>query len=324
VIHAPRITPPPDGFALHVAPPEGETGEATVQQTATPTPHVAPVASSIAQAPTSTETSAPTAVASSVSVTPTVGDGWSATPAFYTPAPAPPLTDAALALAGTIEAEFGVRVLTEGQDWGEGEAEQVRNLAAVSYALASVPEGVLSAANANSAGPLTFLSNSSGRTEDGWQPYGDRAANFYTNEDRGPAGRTAANQVVLQPGSASQTIAHEVVHAYQMRGLAPGDYVSALLTPEMKSFMATTGWRQLAPDDEVRAAGGSWEAINALFVYEGRFLEYTNQYGDRVTLFAPNPLEAFAEAAGLYYAHPDGTTLPDWPDYWDWFDANIG
>ena len=43
-----------------------------------------------------------------------------------------------------------------------------------------------------------------------------------------------------------------------------------------------------------------------------------------LSLFAPNPLEAFAEAGGLYYAHSPSTTLPDWPEYWAWFAANVG
>ena len=43
-----------------------------------------------------------------------------------------------------------------------------------------------------------------------------------------------------------------------------------------------------------------------------------------LSLFAPNPLEAFAEAGGLYYAHSAATTLPDWPEYWAWFAANVG
>jgi hypothetical protein len=217
-----------------------------------------------------------------------------------------------------------VRVLTEGQFWGNGEADQLRYLGALERALQSVPAGVLSAVNANAGGRLTFASNNSGRTEDGWQPYGDRAANFYCNEDRDASGQHAANQIVLQPGSGSQTIAHEIMHAYQSRGQAPGDYVSALLSAEMKSFMAAAGWRQLGTDDEVRAAGNSWASVNALFVYEGRSTSYVNEYGTTVGLYSPNPLEAFAEAGGLYYGRSEATALPDWPEYWAWFAANVG
>jgi hypothetical protein len=43
-----------------------------------------------------------------------------------------------------------------------------------------------------------------------------------------------------------------------------------------------------------------------------------------VNLHAPNPLEAYAEAAGLYYARSVATELPGWPEFWGWFDANLG
>jgi hypothetical protein len=115
-----------------------------------------------------------------------------------------------------------------------------------------------------------------------------------------------------------------MMHAYQLRGQAPGDYVRALLTPEMKSFMQATGWTQLVSDDEVMADAQSWEAVNADYSYDGRELAYPNEWGDLAMLFTPNPLEAYAEAGGLYYAHSSGTTLPDWPEYWGWFAANVG
>jgi hypothetical protein len=186
-----------------------------------------------------------------------------------------------------------------------------------------MPGNVLSAVNA--ARPLTFLSNRGGRTEAGWQPYGDREANFYCNEDRTFSGPVAANQVVLQPGANSQTIAHEMIHAYQMRNSGPGDYAAALLTPEMKSFMEATGWVQTGSDADVRAAAaGGWDSLDTLYEYHGRSLGYTNEFGTPMTLYAPNPLEAYAEAGGLYYGHASSLTLPDWPEYWAWFEANLG
>lgn len=276
------------------------------------------------EAPIPAITATATPVVPSVSATPTIDGAWSATPIYTTPEPSGPLSPAAMQLRASIEARYGVRVLVDGQSWGDDGDSQLRNLGAVEAALANIPANLLASVNANGGGALTVLSNSGGRTEDGWQPYGDREANFYCNEDRDADGQHAANQVVLQPGSNAQTIAHEIMHAWQTRNSAPGDYISALLTPDMKSFMAATGWTQLASDDDVRAAGGSWASLNAMFSYNGRATTYVNEYGTTVSLFAPNPLEALAEAGGLYYAHSAGTTLPDWPEYWAWFAANAG
>jgi hypothetical protein len=103
----------------------------------------------------------------------------------------------------------------------------------------------------------------------------------------------------------------------------PGAFVAALLTDEMKSFMQTTGWKQLTSDDEILAtSGGSWDGINSLFSYDGPALLFTNEFGAVSELYAPNPLEALAEAAALYYTHE--SPLPGWGAYWDWFAANLG
>jgi hypothetical protein len=274
---------------------------------------------------TDSPTAEPTAVEPSVTLPPTIDGAWISTPGVaITPAPTTEVGDPVASMVGSIEAQYGVRVLTGGQDWGADEASQLRNLRAVSTALASMPGNVRAANAASLGGPLTFLSNNTGSTEGGWQPYGARAANFYSNEDIVAGTQVVANQVVLQPGSTAQTIAHEMMHAHQLRGLSAGDYAGALLTPEMKSFMQATGWTQLVSDDEVRADAGSWDSLNADFSYGGLPLAYHNEYGETSTLFAPNPLEAYAEAGGLYYAHSAGTTLPDWPEYWGWFSTNVG
>jgi hypothetical protein len=295
------------------------------------TPVVTLTAATEAPAPSATETastvttvtSTPTAIASSISATPNVGEAASATPLATAPVTSSELTAAAAALAQSIELQYGVRILTPGQDWGADEDMQLRNIGAVGEAIAGVPTGVRAATS--TSGPLTFLSNHAGITEAGWAPYGAREANFYSNEDISASGRIAANQIVLQPGSGSQTIAHEIMHAYQMRDSAPGGYTLALLTPEMKSFMQATGWTQTGTDDEVRAAiSGGWDEINALFKYDGRALMYSKEFGDSMTLFAPNPLEAYAEAGGLYYGHSSRITLPGWAEYWDWFQTNVG
>lgn len=288
-----------------------------------PTPTVgAVIAGATESAATATATAPPPPIASSATQSPVIGDAISATP--NAPAPSTSTLDpVADALRTSIESQYGVRILTSGQDWGADKGLQLRNIGAIGSALSSLPTGVRVATN--SSLPLTFLSNHSGMTEAGWEPYGAREANFYSNEDVSTSGRAAANQVVLQPGSNSQTITHEIMHAYQMLGIAPGQYALALLTPDMKSFMQATGWTQLGSDDDVRAAAGSgWDALNAMFQYNGRPLTYQNEFGDSLSLFIPNPIEAYAEAGGLYYGHSSALTLPEWPEYWDWFSAHLG
>lgn len=271
----------------------------------------------------SQETDRAPATTTTLTPTPTVGEGISATPAAFAPDAVPALAPAASTLVAQIESEHGVRIQTEGQNWGADESDQLRNLGAVEDALAALPVSLMDEVRIGTGGVLTLLSNDHGRTMDGWQPYGDRAANFYTNEDQGQAGRHASNQVVLQPGSSKHTVAHEVVHAYQLRDVDPGAFIAALLTNEMESFMQATGWKQLASDDEILAtSGSSWDGINDLFVYDGPSLLYTNNFGGTSELYAPNPLEAFAEAAALYYTHE--SPLPGWEAYWDWFAVNLG
>ncbi len=293
------------------------TGAATATEIPTPAP--SPQITDAASVAPTVEPATLSATAS-----PTVDGAWSATPSVSTPAPGTDLAASAAALATSLESQYGVRIVTAGQGWGADEAAQLRNIGAVGAALAAAPSSVRSAVANNAGGALTYLSNGGGRTEAGWQPYGALQANYYSNEDVVAGNHVAANQIVLQPGSTAQTVAHEMMHAYQLRGEAPGDYAGALLAPEMKSFMQATGWQQTASDEQVRAAARqSWETLDADFMYSGRALTYTGENGDMLSLFAPNPLEAFAEAGGLYYAHSAATTLPDWPEYWAWFAANV-
>lgn len=275
--------------------------------------------------PTTGSTQPPTPTALSTSTNPPViTDAPTTGTTTAPPAPATTAPLSAAAVARQIGNDFGVVVITDGQDWGSDEQSQHRNLGALRTALIAMPDSLVAQIAAGPGGPLTFLSNNNGRTVDGWQPYGDRAANFYTNEDRGANGSRQSHQIVLQTGSGAQTIAHEMAHAYQMIGVGTGEYVDSLLTDDMKSFMAATGWVQLVSDDELRAnADQSWATINGMFRYEGRNLTYINEFGTSVSLYTPNPIEGYAEAAGLYYAHGAGS-LPDWSEYWSWFDANLG
>lgn len=314
----PADTPSPD-----------ETTAVTQPATATPIVTQAPTvtASGIA-----TDPAGPT-VASSVSTTPTltptttptIGEPWSATPVPYTPAPSTTLATTAAELVAAIEDEWGIDVVTSGQDWGTSEADQLRNLGELAGALEMLPGAIVADATHNDHGTLAVLSNNHGRTLSGWQPYGDRAANFYTNEDWAGSSRQESSQIVLQPGTDRMTIAHELLHSYQMRDVQPGSYGLALLTPEMSDFMTATGWVQLVSDDELEdMLHRPWDEIEDLYRYEGSDLTYTSSSGYKVQAYTPNPIEAFAVVGALYYAAPEGTELPDWPEYWDWFDANLG
>jgi len=295
---------------------------------ATAAPAATDAASSIA-APTATtsvtatEPATPT-LAPAVSAAPTLGEAWSATPYLYTPAPDAALSPAAFDLLTEIESKWGVRVVIAGQDWGVDETAQVRNLGALAGALASLPASVVSLATDNSHGSLSVLSNEAGRTLAGWQPYGDGAANFHTTEDWDGNVRSVASQIVLQTGADRVTIAHELLHAYQMSDAPSGSYGQALTTTEMNSFMAATGWVQMVSDEELQSrVHGSWDEIAAMFRYEGPGLSYVSETGETLQAFTPNPIEAFAAVGALIYAAPDGTELPDWPEYRRWFESNL-
>jgi hypothetical protein len=246
-------------------------------------------------------------------------------PAYEPPAPAPPIALDAAALAAQAEELFGVHIVLEGQDWGADETEQLRNIGAVVSAMQLLPRTVTSSVASHPHGPLTILSNREGRTLDAWKPYGDRSLSFYTNVDQGVSGYRPANQVVLATGADRMTVAHEVLHAYQFRNVGPQDYALAYLDEEMRSFMAMAGWRQLASDDDIRAGRNqNWETINNFHVYEGADLWYVDAAGSSVQLRLPNPIEAFAVIGALYYARPHGMLLPEWPEYWAWFDLRLG
>jgi len=148
---------------------------------------------------------------------------------------------------------------------------------------------------------------------------------YYTNSDQGPGGYHAANQVVLSVGATSSSIGHEILHAYQARGVGPDEYALSLLQPEMRSFMLATGWRQIGTDEQVRAAKDQpWSVLNALYVYEGSPLKYsTGSGGGSITLVAANPFEAFAIAGSMYYTRPAWVPDPNWTAYWTWFQSHL-
>lgn len=286
---------------------------AAASRSADPTPGAPPWAAA----------SAIEAAATGPSRAPAAAAGASSAPALPSP-PAPPPETAAARLAREGSQRFGIRIVLDGQDWGPDEVSQQANIGAVISVMERLPERVVSAVVHHPYGPLTFVSNKEGRTLDGWHPYGGFPMGFYSNSDQGANGSHPANEIVLIPGFSDMSIGHEVLHAYHFRNSVPGQYAPALLGDEMRSFMAATGWRQAGSDQQVLAAtGGPWDVVNSLYVYGGRPLTYTTAAGSSVTLTPPNPLEAFAVAGSIYFAHPSGMPLPDWAEYWAWFSANL-
>ena len=265
------------------------------------------------------------ATSSTVQNPATVASSWSAGPTPVSPAPAPPAASDTVRLAEEAYEAYGVRIVVDGQDWGADDAAQAANVQAVISAIDRLPVTVISAVVAHAHGPLTFVSNDQGSTLDGWQPYGDRSMTYYTNSDQSIAGYEASNQVVLSVGATSTSIGHEILHAYQFRSVGPDEYALALLQPEARSFMEAVGWRQVGTDEEVRqAVNQPWSTLDSLYVYEGRTLTYTTAGGSTGTIIAANPVEAFAITGSMYYTRPAWMALPDWPEYWAWFQANVG
>lgn len=310
VSYAPRPTEPPEGITEDIR--ASENSSTAVK--AAVSPPLVDAANGGAAAVSATVVS-PTPIASS----------WSSTPTFDPPAPAPPISPAAAALAADTEARFGVDIVLEDQDWGADEAEQLANIGAVASAMELVPLRVTSSVVAGPLGTLTVLSNREGRTHDGWKPYGGVPRSFYTNSDQGAGGWRPANQIVLATGSGAMTVAHEMLHAWTFRNVGPDRYVLALLGDEMRSFMAAAGWEQVAADDEVRASvHEDWQTVNSLFAYAGPDLTFVDQSGYRTRFEASNPLEAIASLGAIYYARPSAMPLPAWPGIWAWFDASLG
>jgi hypothetical protein len=280
--------------------------------------------SELAMAAPQADAPAADATSSSVQGPRTAASSWSAGPTPVSPAPAPSPLPEATRVAAEANGTYGVRVVLDGQDWGS-EASQVTNLQAVISAVDRLPDTVISAVVAHDNGPITFVSNGEGRTLDGWQPYGSHPMTYYTNSDQGAAGYHADNQVVLSVGASSISIGHEILHAYQFRNVGPDEYALALLQPEMRSFMAATGWRQTGTDEQVRqTVNQPWSALDSLYVYEGRPLTYSTSSGATTTITPSNPIEAFAVTGSMYYTRPSWMPQPDWPEYWAWFRANVG
>ena len=303
------------------APAGGGAPAATAEPSVTPRPEFAEagvpdtqIVAGAVDEPTSSAVQSPATAASS----------WSAGPTPVAPAAAPEPATEAQRLAAEAARTYGVHIVLEGQDWGPTAQAQADNVRAVISAMDRLPDTVISAVIAHPQGPLAFVSNNEGRTLDGWQPYGSHPMTYYTNSDQGPNGYHAANQVVLSVGATSSSIGHEIMHSYQARNVGADEYALALLEPDMRSFMAATGWRQTGTDEEVHAAKDQpWSVLDSLYVYEGRALTYTTGSGGDSTLVAANPFEAFAIAGSMYFTRPAWMPQPEWSEYWAWFDSNL-
>lgn len=193
------------------------------------------------------------------------------------------LVAAAVLAAGcqlaALEAQYGVHFVIEGQTW------DAASVGAVADALNRLPPHIRSQLGNPRLGQLRFLDNPDGRTSSGWSPYG-RAANFYSNYE-------GKNEIVLAPDQGTFTVLHELGHAYQLRATEPGRNAHVLLDPEMRDFMATTGWRLLSSDAEVLAATEPYEVRLA---YEGP------PVWDSVS--RDDPLEDYANSFALFFLDP--------------------
>ena len=299
---APHITTPPDDFTSSIpSAPDTVASSAGASDNAAATTAVvsaddATVSSSAYEAP----------------ILAPVASSWSQAPEFEPPAPASSLSPSAMALVTYAADQFGIEIATEGQDWGATDVEQVANIGAVVDAWEKLPASVSAAVGDHAHGSLKILSNQQGRTIGGWQPYGDGATTFYTNSDQGVSGHGASHQIVLATGAGTETVLHEMFHAYEMRNVGADQYVAAMLDEEMLSFMETAGWQLLVSQDDLLAnAHETWETIDSLFAYEGSDVSHGS-----------NPLEAFASSAAIFYGD-DGSML-DQPEVSDWFTANLG
>lgn len=171
----------------------------------------------------------------------------------------------------------------------------------VSQAMALLPPSVQDQLGNPALGPIQILVNFEGRTSSGYQPYGQAANFFSTNEGR--------NEVVLYPQQSVFTVVHELGHAYNLRNSPPGNYAWVLLEPEMQSFMAVAGWQVLTPADQIARM---YDHSQIVFGYQGSFTWPLLSRND--------PLEDFANSFAAYFVTP-GDLAARSPERYAWFTA---
>ncbi len=89
--------------------------------------------------------------------------------------------------------------------------------------------------------------------------------------------------------------------------LPPEAYSPRARDPEMRSFMAATGWRLLSSDEEVR---NSWDGTDLVFEYDGPAIW---QFLSR-----QNPAEDYANSFALFFYDPTALQRVS-PERYEWF-----
>ncbi len=213
------------------------------------------------------------------------------------PPPAQPLVTS---FASPIQRWAAAGIYIETQDQLLDDA----SLANVDAALSALPAGLLSSLGNPAFGPMHILVNTEGRVLSGDQPYGGPANFFSTNE--------ATNELVLYPQQSVFTIVHELGHAYNLRHVGAGKYAMVLLDPEMRSFLAATGWTINSSDDEIRAAV---DHMHVSYSYSGSF-HWPRLSND-------DPLEDFANTFATYFLDPQALQQQS-PARYAWMASTFG
>jgi hypothetical protein len=173
----------------------------------------------------------------------------------------------------------------------------------VNLAMAALPDYVQAQLGNPALGPVSILVNFEGRTSSGYQPYGQAANFFSTNEGH--------NEVVLYPQQSVFTIVHELGHAYNLRNSPAGNYAWVLLEPEMQSFMEVAGWQVLTPPEEIAQM---YDHSQVAFNYVGAPVW--------TSLSRNDPLEDFANSFADYFVSPSDLAGRS-PERFAWFAARF-
>jgi hypothetical protein len=254
----------------------------------------------VAAAPVSTEASSSQSAATNTAEPTTIAPASATQTGVEAPAPEVAPAAAAATFAGPVErwAAAGIYIETSGQDLDNA------SLANVDAALSALPSGLLGSLGNSALGPMHILVNKEGRVLSGDQPYGGPANFFSTNE--------GTNELVLYPNQSVFTIVHELGHAYNLRRIPAGRYAMALLDPEMRSFLAATGWQIMSTDEEIRTAV---DHMHVSYTYSSSF-HWPRMSND-------DPLEDFANSFAMYFLDPS-TLKSSSPERYAWMAGTFG
>jgi hypothetical protein len=216
------------------------------------------------------------------------------------PAPPPVVEPVPAVAAGPVErwAAAGIYIETQNQALDDA------SLSNVDAALSALPARLLGSLGNPALGSLHILVNTEGRVLSGDRPYGGPANFFSTNE--------GTNELVLYPNQSVFTIVHELGHSYNLRGVGAGRYAMVLLDPEMRSFLAATGWQITSTDEQIRTAV---DHIHVAYTYTGSF-HWPRMSND-------DPLEDFANSFAMYFLDP-GALRQSSPERYTWMAGTFG